>query len=68
MTSSCSAVSKPPGNLDALHVAGVIELVVQAVGEPDGAPGIGGDLAAQIACQPIGMAGERFTMLLRWVA
>ena len=54
-----------PGNLDALHVAGVVELVVQAVGEPDGAPGVGGDLTALIPGQPIGMAGEGFTLLLQ---
>ena len=56
---------QPPGNLDALHVAGVVQLVVQAVGEPNGAPGIGGDLTALIPGQPIGMAGEGFTLLLQ---
>ena len=54
----------PARDLDPLHVARVVELVVEPVGEADRTPGIVGELAAQEACEPIGVAGERVAVLL----
>src|SRR5262249_52039505 len=51
-------------NLDALHVARVVELVVEAVGQPDGAPRVAGQLAFQKACQSTGVPGKCLSVLL----
>src|SRR5207244_3437738 len=50
-------------DLDALHVARVVELVVEAVGEADRAPLVGGELAAHVALGPARVEREGGAML-----
>src|SRR5207249_10413078 len=51
------------GELDALHVARVVELVVEAVGEADRAPRVRGELTADEALGAAGVEREGGTML-----
>src|SRR5204862_324997 len=53
-----------PGDLDALHVARVVELVVEPVGEPDRTPLVGGELGPDVARRAVRVAREGGAMLL----
>src|SRR5207249_11987864 len=53
----------PARDLDALHVARVVELVVEAVGEADRAPLVRGELTADEALGPAGVESEGGAML-----
>ncbi len=52
-----------PGNLDALHVARVIELIVEPIAEAHRPEFVGGDGAADELLDPTGMAGDAVLQL-----
>src|SRR5262249_34861201 len=54
----------PPGDLDALHVAGVVELIVEPVGQADRPPRVGGEVAGQETGPSSPMAGRGLAVLL----